>query len=74
MNDKTQNMEMSFMSQSQNKKEDLLNECLMKLDATKSCLINDPINGDKIPPTNAVFGLYVIASSGATDDWQQYPN
>jgi hypothetical protein len=72
MNNKTQNLEMIFMSQSQNKKEDLFNECIMKLDAIHSCIMNDPINGDKSPPINAAFGLYVISSNGANGDWQKY--
>ncbi len=59
------------MSQSQDKKESLFNECMMKLDAIKSCLMNDPLIGDKSPPENAPFGLYVI-SSGSTGDWEKY--
>ena len=69
MYDKTTNLEIKFMSQSQSKKESLFNDALMKLDAINSCLQNDPTIGDNNPPAHSQFGLYAI-SPNATGNWK----
>ena len=60
------------MSQSQEQKEAVFNDAILKLDVINSCIMNDPIVGDRNPPSNAPFGLYVIANN-PQGDLAKYP-
>jgi hypothetical protein len=67
----TNNLDIKFMSQSQEQKEAVFNDAILKLDVINSCLMNDPIVGDRNPPINAPFGLYVVAGN-SQGDWNGY--
>jgi hypothetical protein len=66
---KTKNLEITYMSQSQAGKEMVFNDAITTLDASKGCLMNDEVTGDNAPPSNALFGLYFVGSN-PSGDWE----